>query len=58
MHEVLFNVSGMRLPVVMTVVNRAVSAPSTSGTIIRMQYLREIPAGYNCMQRICRKQLI
>ncbi len=27
MHEVLFNVSGMRLPVVMTVVNRAVSAP-------------------------------
>jgi len=27
MHEVLFNVSGMRLPVVMTVANRAVSAP-------------------------------
>ncbi len=27
MHEVLFNVSGMRLPVVMTIVNRAVSAP-------------------------------
>ena len=27
MHEVLFNVSGMRLPVVMTVTNRAVSAP-------------------------------
>jgi pyruvate ferredoxin oxidoreductase alpha subunit len=27
MHEVLFNTSGMRLPVVMTVVNRAVSAP-------------------------------
>jgi pyruvate ferredoxin oxidoreductase alpha subunit len=27
MHEVLFNVSGMRLPIVMTVVNRAVSAP-------------------------------
>ncbi len=27
MHEVLFNVSGMRFPVVMTVVNRAVSAP-------------------------------
>ena len=27
MHEVLFNVSGMRLPVVMTVINRAVSAP-------------------------------
>jgi pyruvate ferredoxin oxidoreductase alpha subunit len=27
MHEVLFNVSGMRLPTVMTVVNRAVSAP-------------------------------
>ena len=27
MHEVLFNASGMRLPIVMTVVNRAVSAP-------------------------------
>ncbi len=27
MHEVLFNVSGMRLPIVMTVANRAVSAP-------------------------------
>lgn len=27
MHEVLFNASGMRLPVVMTVANRAVSAP-------------------------------
>jgi len=27
MHEVLFNVSGMRLPVVMTIANRAVSAP-------------------------------
>ncbi len=27
MHEVVFNVSGMRLPTVMTVVNRAVSAP-------------------------------
>ncbi|WP_370574189.1 pyruvate synthase subunit PorA [Methanomethylovorans sp.] len=27
MHEVLFNVSGMRLPIVMTVTNRAVSAP-------------------------------
>ena len=27
MHEVLFNVAGMRLPVVMTVTNRAVSAP-------------------------------
>lgn len=27
MHEVLFNISGMRLPVVMTVANRAVSAP-------------------------------
>lgn len=27
MHEALFNVAGMRLPVVMTVVNRAVSAP-------------------------------
>lgn len=27
MHEVLFNVSGMRLPIVMTIVNRAVSAP-------------------------------
>ncbi|TGC06494.1 pyruvate synthase subunit PorA [Methanolobus halotolerans] len=27
MHEVLFNVSGMRLPIMMTVVNRAVSAP-------------------------------
>jgi pyruvate ferredoxin oxidoreductase alpha subunit len=27
MHEVLFNASGMRLPIVMTIVNRAVSAP-------------------------------
>ncbi|MDI3486618.1 pyruvate ferredoxin oxidoreductase, alpha subunit [Methanolobus vulcani] len=27
MHEVLFNISGMRLPVVMTIANRAVSAP-------------------------------
>jgi pyruvate ferredoxin oxidoreductase alpha subunit len=27
MHEVLFNVSGMRLPIVMTIANRAVSAP-------------------------------
>lgn len=27
MHEVLFNTSGMRLPVVMTVANRAISAP-------------------------------
>ncbi len=27
MHEVLFNVAGMRLPVVMTIANRAVSAP-------------------------------
>jgi pyruvate ferredoxin oxidoreductase alpha subunit len=27
MHEVLFNIAGMRLPVVMTVANRAVSAP-------------------------------
>jgi pyruvate ferredoxin oxidoreductase alpha subunit len=27
MHEVLFNVSGMRMPIVMTVANRAVSAP-------------------------------
>ncbi|MCG7847857.1 MAG: pyruvate ferredoxin oxidoreductase [ANME-2 cluster archaeon] len=27
MHEVLFNASGMRLPIVMTTVNRAVSAP-------------------------------
>lgn len=27
MHEVLFNVAGMRLPIVMTVANRAVSAP-------------------------------
>lgn len=27
MHEILFNVSGMRLPVVMTIANRAVSAP-------------------------------
>ncbi|KAF5411707.1 MAG: Pyruvate synthase subunit PorA [Candidatus Methanocomedens sp.] len=27
MHEVLFNASGMRLPIIMTVVNRAVSAP-------------------------------
>lgn len=27
MHEVLFNTSGMRLPIVMTVANRAVSAP-------------------------------
>ncbi len=27
MHEALFNVSGMRLPVVMTVVNRAISSP-------------------------------
>ena len=27
MHEVLFNASGMRLPIVMTVVNRALSAP-------------------------------
>lgn len=27
MHEVLFNVAGMRLPVVMTVTNRAISAP-------------------------------
>lgn len=27
MHEVLFNVAGMRLPIVMTVTNRAVSAP-------------------------------
>lgn len=27
MHEVLFNVSGMRMPIVMTVVNRALSAP-------------------------------
>jgi len=27
MHEVLFNVSGMRLPVVMTIANRALSAP-------------------------------
>ena len=27
MHEALFNASGMRLPIVMTVVNRAVSAP-------------------------------
>jgi pyruvate ferredoxin oxidoreductase alpha subunit len=27
MHEVLFNSSGMRLPIVMTVVNRALSAP-------------------------------
>lgn len=27
MHEVLFNASGMRLPIVMTVANRAVSAP-------------------------------
>ena len=43
MHEVLFNVSGMRMPIVMTVVNRAVAHPSISGTIIRMQYLREIP---------------
>lgn len=27
MHEVLFNASGMRMPIIMTVVNRAVSAP-------------------------------
>jgi pyruvate ferredoxin oxidoreductase alpha subunit len=27
MHEVLFNASGMRLPIVMTVANRAISAP-------------------------------
>ena len=27
MHEVLFNASGMRLPIVMTIVNRALSAP-------------------------------
>jgi pyruvate ferredoxin oxidoreductase alpha subunit len=27
MHEVLFNASGMRLPIIMTVVNRAISAP-------------------------------
>jgi pyruvate ferredoxin oxidoreductase alpha subunit len=27
MHEVLFNVAGMRMPIVMTVANRAVSAP-------------------------------
>ena len=27
MHEALFNVSGMRFPIVMTVINRAVSAP-------------------------------
>ncbi len=27
MHEALFNVSGMRLPIVMTIVNRALSAP-------------------------------
>jgi pyruvate ferredoxin oxidoreductase alpha subunit len=27
MHEVLFNASGMRLPIIMTVVNRAMSAP-------------------------------
>ncbi len=27
MHEILFNVSGMRLPIVMTIANRAVSAP-------------------------------
>jgi len=27
MHEVLFNASGMRLPIIMTVVNRALSAP-------------------------------
>ena len=27
MHEVMFNVSGMRLPIVMTIANRAVSAP-------------------------------
>jgi pyruvate ferredoxin oxidoreductase alpha subunit len=27
MHEVLFNTSGMRLPIVMTIANRAVSAP-------------------------------
>jgi len=27
MHEALFNASGMRLPIVMTVVNRALSAP-------------------------------
>ena len=27
MHEVLFNASGMRLPIIMTIVNRALSAP-------------------------------
>jgi len=58
MHEVLFNAAGMRLPIVMTVANRALSAPSAYGMTIKIPFQSAIQAGFKSMQKITLKRAI
>ena len=55
MTEVLYNISGLRLPVVMTLANRAVSAPINIGTIIRMRWPFEMLVGLCSLLKIIKK---
>ncbi len=58
MWEVLFIASGLRLPIIMPVVNRALSAPINIHCDHQMPWEQEMQDGYSYGQRMRRKLMI
>ncbi len=58
MHEILFAASSMRLPLVMAVANRAVSAPINIWADHSDIMPKGIPAGCSCLPKTARRYLI
>lgn len=57
MWEELLLAASNRLPLALTLVNRTLSARSTSTVITPMEWAQEIPAGSKYMQKIIRKRM-
>ena len=56
MAEAVYNASGLGLPIVMTIGNRAIGHPSTSGTTSGTACQCAMPAGSSCMPRPIRRR--